>query len=123
MFFVHAVISLALNFSTGGTARHRALKSASKGMLAEGSTPFLNHWKKSKSYLSFFIFFLSFTLFRIIWVPYFLYRTYAVHLDGELDFLVWPSALFCILQLAWYAKMCTMVVNYRVPKELNEKEQ
>ena len=38
MFVVHAVLSLSLNLFTGGTARHRALMSSSKGMLAEAST-------------------------------------------------------------------------------------
>jgi len=53
--------------------------------------PFLNHWKKSKSYPSYIVFFVVFTLCRVIWVPYFIYKTYAVHLNGTLDILVWPS--------------------------------
>ena len=38
VFTLHAIVSLSLNLFTGGTARHRALKSSSKGMLAEAST-------------------------------------------------------------------------------------
>ena len=38
MWFVHGVISLALNVLTGISARHRILKSVSKGFFAEGST-------------------------------------------------------------------------------------
>mmetsp|Transcript_18378 Transcript_18378/g.39736 ORF Transcript_18378/g.39736 Transcript_18378/m.39736 type:complete len:172 (-) Transcript_18378:322-837(-) len=46
MWLVHAVLSLALTILTGCTARHRALRSGSKGVFAEASTPFLNYWKK-----------------------------------------------------------------------------
>jgi hypothetical protein len=38
MWFVHAVISLTLNLLTGRSARHRALRSVSKGFFAEAST-------------------------------------------------------------------------------------
>ena len=165
MWIVHAIISLALNVLTGRDAKHRALRSVSKGFFAEASTvsetrhyefsiltkfdemiiffvdflthrtihvqlqftsplqPFLNHWKKSKSYLSFIMFFIAFTFCRVVWVPYFVYTTYALYLHGEIDYLIWPSILFYILQLAWYAKMCTMIVNYKqqLPKELKER--
>lgn len=121
MWVGHAVISLALNILTGSTARHRAVLSVSKGFFAEASTPFLNYWKKSKSYASFVVFFLVFTLCRMLWVPYFLYITYVIHLKGEVDFLIWPSILFYLLQLAWYVKMCHMVVNYKFPKEVEER--
>ncbi|KAL7525211.1 hypothetical protein ACHAWF_001257 [Thalassiosira exigua] len=121
MFFVHAVVSLALNICTGSTARHRMLRSVSKGFFTESSTPFLNYWKKSKSYSSFLVFFLVFTLCRMIWIPYFLYTTYAIQLDGEIDFLIWPSILFYIIQLAWYTKMCSMALNYKLPKEVKER--
>ncbi|KAL7437192.1 hypothetical protein ACHAXH_003088 [Discostella pseudostelligera] len=123
MWIVHAIISLALNVLTGRNAKHRVLRSVSKGFFAEASTPFLNHWKKSKSYLSFIMFFIAFTLCRVVWVPYFVYTTYALYLHGEIDYLIWPSILFYILQLAWYAKMCTMIVNYKqqLPKELKER--
>jgi hypothetical protein len=83
--------------------------------------PFLNRWKKSKSYVSFVLFFVAFTLCRVVWVPYFVYTTYAVYLHGEIDYLIWPSILFYILQLVWYAKMCTMIVNYKLPKEMKER--
>lgn len=67
--------------------------------------PFLNYWKISKSYTSYMIFFISFTLCRIVWVPYFIYTTYAIHLHGQIDILIWPSLVFYALQLAWFAKM------------------
>lgn len=59
----------------------------------------------------------------MIWVPYFVYRTYAILLDGDIDMLIWPSVLFYILQLVWYVKICGMVVNYKDPfkKEAPEK--
>ena len=38
MWFVHAVISLALNVLTGFSARHRVIRSVSKGFFTEGST-------------------------------------------------------------------------------------
>lgn len=38
MWIAHAVISLALNLLTGCRARHRAVRSVSKGFFAEGST-------------------------------------------------------------------------------------
>jgi hypothetical protein len=83
--------------------------------------PFLNHWRTSKSYPSYVVFFVVFTLCRVIWVPYFIYKTYAVHLNGELDMLIWPSLAFCLLQFVWYAKMCTILVNYKLPKEAMEQ--
>lgn len=83
--------------------------------------PFLNYWKKSRSYSSYVVFFIVFTLCRVIWVPYFIYTTYAHHMHGELDMLIWPSLAFCLLQFAWYAKMCMIVVNYKIPKDLMEQ--
>lgn len=121
MWGAHAVISLALNLLTGSKARHRAIRSVSKGFFTEASTPFLNYWKKSKSYASFLVFFLVFTSCRMIWVPYFVYGTYAILLNGEIDFLIWPSVLFYVLQLMWYVKMCTMVAKYKIPKEAQER--
>ena len=38
MWFAHAVITLALNILTGRNARHRELRSLSKGFFSEGST-------------------------------------------------------------------------------------
>ena len=38
MWLVHAIISLSLNVLTGRSARHRALRSVSKGFFAEAST-------------------------------------------------------------------------------------
>ena len=38
MFFVHAVISMCLNVCGGFSARHRTLRSVSKGFFAEAST-------------------------------------------------------------------------------------
>ena len=94
---------------------------ASSDLFLRIEQPFLNYWKGSKSYASFVTFFLAFTACRMVWVPYFLYQTYAVQLEGDLDFLVWPSAMFYVLQLAWYAKMCSMVLHYRLPREVKER--
>jgi len=116
MFLIHSVISLALNLMSGLSGVHRQLRSTSKGFFAEVSTPFLNQWKKTKTKRDFIIFFISFTLCRIIWVPFFLYKTYAIYLKRT-DFILYPSILFVMLQLAWYVKMCTMVCNYRDPDE------
>ena len=38
MWTIHAILSLVLNVWTGGDARHRALRSVSKGFFAEAST-------------------------------------------------------------------------------------
>lgn len=78
--------------------------------------PFLNRWKKTKTKKDFVIFFIVFTVCRIIWVPYFLYQTYAIHLK-RIDWLLYPSIAFMVLQLAWYAKACKMFVNYKVPDD------
>lgn len=89
--------------------------------------PFLNYWKKSKSYPSFLTFFISFTVCRMIWVPYFVYNTYIIQLHGDIDILIWPSVLFYVLQAVWYIKMCGMVVNYKEggdkKKKKGKKEQ
>eukprot|EP01082_Thalassiosira_pseudonana_P009407 g8371.t1 g8371 contig29:369312-370157(+) len=123
MWGVHGMISLVLNVATGGNGVHRGLRSLSKGFFTEASTPFLNHWKLNKNYTNFLIFFTSFTVCRILWVPYFIYNTYAIHLQGKIDYLIWPSVLFYVLQLFWYVKMVGMVFHYRLPKEVIEREK
>jgi hypothetical protein len=122
MWTIHGLISLGLNLGTAMSPRHRELRSVSKGYLVEGSTLPFNYWKGSKSYMSFVIFFCSFTVFRVIWVPYFLYETYVNKLNGETDFLLYLSVMFCLLNGAWYFKMCQMLVNYRLPKEMKYVE-
>ena len=57
----------------------------------------------------------------MVWVPYFVYTTYAIYLDGEIDYLIWPSVLFYILQLCWYVKMCGMALHYKLPKEVKDR--
>lgn len=120
MFTVHAILSLMLNTGSGISSVHRELRSASKGFFAEASTPFLNRWKRTKSKTDFLIFFASFAISRVFWVPYFVYQTYAVQLKRT-DFLLWPSLAFIVLQLVWFLKMCGVALNYKVPKELSEK--
>eukprot|EP00804_Cyclotella_cryptica_P018753 CCRYP_007242-RA/>CCRYP_007242-RA protein AED:0.05 eAED:0.05 QI:432/1/1/1/1/1/2/363/224 len=121
MWGFHGFISLLLNVLTARSAAHRGLRSASKGFFTEASTPFFNYWKTHKSYKSFLTFFASFTLCRIVWVPFFVYRTYAFHLDGEIDYLMWPSVMFYVLQLFWYAKMVGMIFHYKTPEEIREE--
>ncbi|KAK1735863.1 hypothetical protein QTG54_013569 [Skeletonema marinoi] len=118
MWTAHGVISLGLNLGTAMSPLHRQLRSVSKGYLVEGSTLPFNYWKRSKSYGSFVVFFASFTVFRVMWVPYFLYETYVKEMKGETDFLLFLSVMFCLLNGAWYVKMCQMLVNYRVPKKM-----
>ena len=118
MWTIHGVISLGLNLGTAMSPTHRNLRSVSKGYLVEGSTYPFNYWKRCKSYMSFAVFFGVFTVCRVIWVPYFLYDTYVNELDGETDLLLYLSVLFCLLNGAWYFKMCQMMVNYRVPKKM-----
>jgi len=118
MWTAHGVISLGLNLGTAMSPVHRQLRSVSKGYLVEGSTLPFNYWKRSKSYGSFVVFFASFTAFRVMWVPYFLYETYVKEMKGETDFLLYLSVMFCLLNGAWYVKMCQMLVNYRVPKKM-----
>lgn len=122
MWTMHGIISLALNLGTAMSPQHRELRSVSKGYLVEGSTLPFNYWKGSKSYASYVAFFFSFTVCRVLWVPYFLYDSYMTKLNGELDFLLYPSAMFCVLNGAWYFKMCQMLVNYRLPKEMQHIE-
>lgn len=90
-------------------------------LLLINDQPFLNHWKIHKSYKSFLTFFASFTLCRIFWVPLFVYRTYAVHLEGKIDYLIWPSVMFYVLQLFWYAKMVGMIFHYKTPEEIQKE--
>ncbi len=118
MWTIHGLISLGLNLGTAMSPVHGELRSVSKGYLVEGSTLPFNYWKGCKSYMSFVMFFTSFTVFRVIWVPYFLYDTYVNKLNGETDLLLYLSVAFCLLNGAWYFKMCQMLVNYRLPKEM-----
>lgn len=122
MFTVHGLISLGLNLGTAMSPRHCALRSVSKGYLTESSTPAFNYWKGSKSYISFVVFFLCFTMCRMVWVPYFLYDTYITQLNGETDLLLYLSVMFYLLQTAWYVKMCQMLANYRFPKRVEDTE-
>ena len=122
MWTVHGVISLGLNLGTAMSPQHCKLRSVSKGYLTEGSSYFFNHWKESKTYASFVVFFTSFTLCRVLWVPYFVYDTYVNKLNGVTDFLLYLSVMFCMLNGIWYFKMCQMLVNYRLPKEMKHVE-
>jgi hypothetical protein len=54
-------------------------------------------------------------------VPLFLYNTYTVHLDGKIDYLVWASILFYMLQLAWWFKMVGMLFHYKSPDEIQKE--
>ena len=118
MWTIHGVISLGLNLGTAMHPHHIHLRSVSKGYLVEGSTYPFNYWKESKSFVSYVVFFTSFTFCRVIWVPYFVYDTYINKLHGETDFLLYLSIIFMILNGVWYVKMVRMLVNYRLPKEM-----
>ena len=84
--------------------------------------PFLNYWKTHKTYNTYLIFFTSFAICRIVWVPIFAYNTYMIHLNGQFDYLIYPTVVFYLLQLAWFGKMIQMLWNYKSPEEI-EKER
>jgi len=122
-FFVHAVISIGLIATATFHPSHPLwqLTSLSKGMLTEASTPFLNRWKATKTKKDFVIFFVMYTLFRIIWVPYFVYEIYDA--VGKVDAVCFVSAAYYALQAAWYTRMISMLRNYKDPdKTKSEKD-
>ena len=45
-----------------------------------------------------------------------------IHLKGKIDYLIWPSLLFYILQLFWWFKMVEMLFHYKSPDQI-EKER
>lgn len=65
-FLVHAMLSMLLVGGTSMHPVHRKLRSASKGSMVELSTPFLHRWKRSKARGDFYVFYVLFTLCRIV---------------------------------------------------------
>mmetsp|Transcript_15354 Transcript_15354/g.32313 ORF Transcript_15354/g.32313 Transcript_15354/m.32313 type:complete len:249 (+) Transcript_15354:246-992(+) len=119
-FFIHAVLTLGMKFGAYSSVDHRQLRSISKVFLAESSTPFLNHWKSTKTKHDFRYFFIAFTVVRVIWVPYFIHEVYTIHIQ-ERDVIFWPCMAFITLQLTWFVKMCNMLLNYKVPLRVLEE--
>lgn len=116
-FLIHASLSL---LSIGGcyfSPIHQVYRSASKVLLIETSSPLLHLWQKTKTKQDFMIFFLTFTAFRIIWFPIFLYGVFTnPHLP--LDRVFYIAASLLPLQLVWWLKMVKMAVNYKEERKI-----
>ena len=117
-FLLHAILSIALNVGAAALPGHplHELRSLSKGFLVEASTIFLNRWKRTHRREDYVTFFAVFIVCRIAWVPCFVYEMYTA--VGEVDAICLVSAAFYVLQLAWYAKMISILRNYRVPAQV-----
>lgn len=114
IFTVHAVISLALNYLTARPV-HFQLRSGSKGSLAELSTPLYYLWKKTKRKRHYQYFGVVFFLSRLVWVPYFVYRTLEV--TGFDDIVIWASIAFIMLQCVFFYKYLVLLLNYKEPSD------
>jgi hypothetical protein len=106
---LHAVCVLFLGMSNLYTPRFYRLRMNSKAMFLELSTPFLYLSKSTRKPLHFLLFAITFTLCRIIWIPFMMHQL----LD---DGMPWKDprllvlVVFYGLNLFWYAKILRMLV-------------
>jgi len=121
VFTFHAILSLFLNVCC-----HRpdifAWRGGSRAYMTEISTPFYNRWKLTKTKADFVILCVIFFLCRIVWVPIFLWGMYFRQSSpAEFDLLMVASLAFYVLQLAFFAKMVNILMNYGGSKKKRKK--
>lgn len=82
-----------------------------KGILMEGSTPFLNEFKRTKLNRWGFGLLFTFTLLRLIWFPWTFYN-FITHEEPELSNLI--RVLVCCfigMNYWWHFKICKIAFN------------
>lgn len=107
-FTFHAICSLGLTV-LNSSGKLYALNANSKGFLCELSSPFYQRWMKTKKKSHFQQFAFMFFLFRIVYVPVFLYSCR----EGITTIVAIGSAVFYLLNVAWFLKGLKMLLNYK----------
>ena len=120
VFTGHAVITITLNVGTSMSPIHYALRSASKGFMTELSSPFYRWWTVSKSFHIYAVFYFTFVLCRLVWVPIFLKS--AFHVAGY-DWLLYASIAFYLLNLGFFVEMTKILLHYDTQRAKTSKNQ
>lgn len=107
-FTFHAISSLGLSI-LNSTGKLYALNATSKGFLCELSSPFYQKWMKTKKKSHFQQFCFMFFVFRIVYIPFFLYTCR----EGITRTVAMGSAAFYVLNLIWFVKGLKMLLNYK----------
>lgn len=103
-FFVHAILGLSTLVGCYTSVIHQTLRSASKGMMIEISTPALYLWKKTHKFSHALLFTTLFIACRIIWLPIYLHMLYTNETIVT-DFVIVSSFLLFPLQLVWVSRL------------------
>jgi hypothetical protein len=111
-FTFHAICSLGLTILNSSSGKLYALNANSKGFLCELSSPFYQRWVKSKKKSHFQQFCFMFFVFRIVYIPIFLYSCR----EGITKTVAFGSAAFYLLNFAWFLKGLKMLLNYKEKK-------
>mmetsp|Transcript_6245 Transcript_6245/g.7912 ORF Transcript_6245/g.7912 Transcript_6245/m.7912 type:complete len:215 (+) Transcript_6245:148-792(+) len=117
VFSFHAIISLVL-VSVNCTPKYYDLRIASKGSFTELSTPFLHKWKMSKKKRDFQVFAVIFFFCRLVWTPIFVTQAFQI-LDYDY-YVLGATAAFYILQLGFFGKIVSLLMNYKDKKDKKE---
>lgn len=120
-FIIHAALGLSTLTGCYMTPIHQELRSASKGMMIEISTPFLYLWKKTKKKSHFILLAMTFTGCRIIWLSIYLYQMYRNESIPS-DFIYISSFLLLPLQVVWWFKLMALLLNYHEGHKLVKEE-
>jgi hypothetical protein len=119
---VHAVCVLFLGMSNLYTPRFYRLRMNSKAMFLELSTPILYLSKHTRKPLHFVLFAVTFTLCRIIWIPFMMHQL----LD---DGMPWKDprllvlVVFYGLNWFWYSKILRLLVFPPDEKKKKKKKK
>jgi hypothetical protein len=118
----HACCVLILGISNLYTPRFYRLRMNSKAMFLELSTPILYLSKNTRNPLHFLLFAVTFTLCRIVWIPFMMHQL----LDDGMPrkdprFLV--LVVFYGLNLFWYSKILRMLVFGPADEKKKKKKE
>lgn len=119
IFVIHALLALGI---CGGCylspLHHNVLRTVSQGAWVEVSTVALHRWYTTQSKRDYSIYFVLFTICRILWIPRLLYQVYRMTplqstANKFLRRALWTAGVgLYLLQLAWYANMIKVLRQY-----------
>lgn len=111
-FTIHAVLGILINMVCHYSGMHYEMRSASKGLLVELSTPLYYWWKNTKKKSVYILFVVIFFACRILWLPIVIWKTYLE--IGPFHWLMkLLSTTLCILQGFFFEKMVRILWNYK----------
>ena len=111
-FTIHAVLSLSLCLFGWKNDHLRQLHFATKGLICEGSTPFLYLWKDTREKSHFILFVVAFTILRPFWL-FFLLKGVLSNIQTYGFVIAGITLAFYLLQISWFYALCSMLVNYK----------